>query len=67
MDLREIERLEAVRQVQWRSKITAVERKLVETRAYLRQVPQDANARAEAEKLERMFRELRDHAATRQE
>ncbi len=52
------EHMEAVRGVQWRTRLTAVERKLLEVKTYLRYDPQNADLRAEAEALEEMYLEL---------
>jgi len=48
----------ACRAIQWRTRIAAVERKLVEVKGLLRYSPQDAGLRAECELLERMYADL---------
>jgi hypothetical protein len=55
-------RMREVRAVQWRSRLTAVERKLREVRALLRELPQDAELRRECETLEATYKALLEEA-----
>lgn len=48
----------AVRAVQWRTRFSAVERKLMQVKTYLRYNPQSESLRREAEELEAMYRSL---------
>jgi len=48
----------ACRAIQWRPRIAAGERKLVEVKGLLRYSPQDAGLRTECETLEKMYAEL---------
>lgn len=48
----------ACRAIQWRTRLAAVERKLVEVKGMLRYCPQDAGLRAECATLEQMYAEL---------
>lgn len=52
----------ACRAIQWRTRIAAVERKLIEVKVYLRYSPQDPALRREAEMLEAMYKELLEEA-----
>lgn len=52
------EHLRACRAIQWRTRLAAVERKLVEVKGYLRYSPQDPALRTECKTLEKMYAEL---------
>jgi hypothetical protein len=54
------EHVAACRAVQFRTRLSALERKLFSLRAYLRYQPQDTAARAEAEQLQAMYSAMLD-------